>query len=194
MAYPLPQQGEHFTYRDLLTWPEGERWELIDGVAYDMTPAPSTSHQGISRELLTQFALFLRGKPCKVFAAPFNVLLPKGNEADEDVDTIVEPDIVVICDRNKITEHGCTGAPDLVIEIISPSTSRKDLRIKFATYQRVGVREYWIVLPVDHAVMVYTLDKDGQYGQPASFGMEDNIAVGVLEGLTIDLVQVFTGT
>ena len=190
MAYPL-QQGEHFTYRDLLTWPESERWELIDGVAYDMSPAPATTHQQISIALASHLYLFLIGKPCQVFTAPFDVLLPKGNEADEDVDTVVEPDIVVVCDPNKLTKRGCTGAPDLVIEILSPRTAKKDQREKLYTYQRAGVREYWVINPADHTVTIFKLGDNGRYNLPEVYFPDESVVVGVLEGLTIDLAQVF---
>ena len=192
MAYPLSQQGEHFTYRDLLDWPEGERWELIDGVAYDMSPSPTESHQIISMELSRQFANFLIGKYCRVYSAPFDVLLPKGDEADEDVDTVVQPDIMVVCDPKKRTERGCIGAPDLIIEVISPSTAQKDLREKYRAYERAGVREYWVVYPLDRTVMVYKLGENGRYAQPRMYRAKEGIEVESLEGLTIDLAQVFT--
>ena len=122
---------ERFTYGDYLTWDDGERWELIDGVPYNMSPAPTVRHQAISRELSTEFALYLRGKPCQLFAAPFEVRLPEVDESDELVETVVQPDLSIICDKSKLDEAGCRGAPDLIVEILSPSTAHKDLKVKF---------------------------------------------------------------
>jgi len=187
----MQKAEDRFTYRQLLTWPEGERWELIDGIAYDMTPAPTTPHQRISGRLFNQFFNYLDGKSCEVFAAPFDVLLPMGNETEEEVDTVVEPDITIVCDHNKLTERGCFGAPELVVEILSPSTARKDLREKFAAYQRAGVREYWIVDPANRLVTVYRLGENQRYGQSEIFAPEDTVSVEVLEGLTIDLSRIF---
>jgi len=191
MAYPAQQHERHFTYRDLQTWPDEERWELIDGVAYDMSPSPKTRHQLVSSDLNRQFANFLIGKPCVVFSAPFDVLLPKGNEAIEDIDTVVQPDLLVVCNRKKINENNCIGAPDLIIEILSPSTTKKDQSEKYALYERAGIREYWIVDPSQYSAAVYRLDENGRYGLPEVYDAQDSVPVGVLEGLSIDLSQVF---
>jgi Putative restriction endonuclease len=107
------KREERFTYGDYLTWDDGERWELIDGVPYNMSPAPTVRHQAISRELLTEFALHLRGKPCQVFAAPFDVRLPEADESDDLVETVVQPDLSVVCDKKKLDDAGCRGAPEL---------------------------------------------------------------------------------
>ena len=133
---------ETYTYGDYLRWDDGERWELIDGVAYNMTPAPNRRHQAILRELSYQFTAFLAGKPCEVYFSPFDVRLPEHNEKDEEVTTVVQPDLVVICDPDKLDDRGCRGAPDLVNEILSPSTSRKDMKTKLELYEKRGVREY----------------------------------------------------
>lgn len=142
MAIPERKHDEHYTYRDLLSWPEDQRWELIDGVAYDMTPAPIRRHQEILGDLHLQIGNFLIGKPCRVYMAPFDVLIPKHDEGEEEIDTVVQPDIAVVCDRSKLTERGCKGAPDLVIEILSPSTAEKDTLTKLKLYERAGVKEY----------------------------------------------------
>lgn len=191
MSHPVRKSGERYTYRDLLTWPEDERWELIDGVAYDMTPAPGTAHQGISAALTALFVNLLEGNPCRVYAAPLDVLLPKGNEADENIDTVVQPDLVVVCDRSKITELGIRGAPDLVVEILSPSTGQKDMTEKMRLYEQTAVREYWIVDPTHRTVMVFRLGENGLYGRPDTYTAANQIPVGVLDGLTIDLQRVF---
>jgi Uma2 family endonuclease len=113
------EHKQHFTYGDYLTWPEDERWEVIDGSAYNMTPAPSSLHQAISIELAAQIQSFLRGKKCRAFHAPFDVRLPDHpGEMNEKIKTVVQPDITVVCDPTKLDKAGCCGAPDFVIEII----------------------------------------------------------------------------
>ena len=134
----IPQKDERYTYLDYYSWDDGERWELIDGVAYAMSPAPAPKHQTISRELLVQIANFLKGKPYEVFHAPFDVRL----NADSDDDTVMQPDIFVVCDKSKIDDKGCNGAPDMIIEILSPSTAKRDIVLKFNAYLQAGVREY----------------------------------------------------
>lgn len=127
---PLPAKQERFTFADVLTWDEGEHIEIINGEAF-MIATPSSRHQEISGELFRQLANFLEGKRCKVYPAPFGVrLFEQDGDSPEDVDTMVEPDISVVCDRSKIDKHGCKGAPDLIIEILSPSTRRHDLLTK----------------------------------------------------------------
>jgi len=180
-----------YTYGDYLRWDDDERWELIDGVAYNMTPAPARRHQGILRELAGQLFNYLKDKPCKLYLAPFDVRLPENDEADEEVTTVVQPDIVVICDPKKLDDRGARGAPDLVIEILAPSTSRKDVKIKFNLYEMHGVREYWIVDPTGGTVMAYRLGPDSRYGRPQVYTDEDSAPVGIFEDLTIDLKAVF---
>lgn len=146
MALPAEKKETIFTYADYLTWDEDERIELIDGEAVMMAP-PSTSHQLISGELFRQLANFLEGKKCLAIPAPFAVrLFEREGDTPSNVRTVVEPDISVICDRNKLDAHGCKGAPDMVIEILSPSNRRHDRLVKLDLYQRAGVREYWIVI------------------------------------------------
>ena len=184
------QLEEHFTFGDYRTWPDYERRELIDGVAYAMSPAPGFRHQMVSSELVAQLVTHLRNSSCSVLAAPFDVRLPRGHETDDDIDTVVQPDIVVVCNRNKLDDKGCKGAPDLVIEILSPSTSSKDLHEKFRLYERVGVKEYWIVHPLDRTVMVFRRAGES-FGRPAMFAGEDRIEVSLLGGLVVDLNLVF---
>ena len=184
------QLEELFTYGDYRTWPDDERWELIDGVAYDMSPAPGSRHQMVSSELVAQLVTHLRNSSCRVLAAPFDVRLPHGNQQDDDIDTVVQPDIVVVCDQNKLDDKGCKGAPDLVIEILSPSTASKDLHEKFSLYERVGVKEYWIVHPLDRTVIVFRRDGES-FGCPAMYAAEDRIEVPLLGELVVDLKMVF---
>lgn len=174
-----------YTYADYLSWPEQERWELIDGVAYAMAPAPARRHQEIVVEMVAQVVPFLRGTPCALYAAPFDVRLPRRRQADENTDTVVQPDLIVVCDRSKLDERGCRGAPDWVVEVLSPSTAAKDQIQKRALYERHGVREYWLVHPTDRLVTIYRLDQGG-YGKPEILELKGQTPVGVVAGLTID--------
>lgn len=126
---------KRFIYRDYLKWPNEERWELINGVAYDMSPVPSRRHQEIVGELYRQIATYLLDKPCQVYIVLFDVRLPKMvNEADEEIETVVQPDIVIVCEKNKLDEFGCKGAPNIIIEILPPYTAKKDLVTKYHLY------------------------------------------------------------
>ena len=186
MTQPLlkPRQ-EGFTYGDYCRWPDDERWELIDGEAYAMA-APGLAHQTVVGELFRQIANHLVGKPYRPFVAPFDVRLPCGNEADAEVTTVVQPDILVVCDPAKLDERGCRGAPDWVVEVLSPSTAAKDQIQKLAAYERAGVREVWLVHPTDHVVIVYTLSADGGYGKPAIHETRGTLAAGLFSDLPIE--------
>lgn len=192
MGFPLERQDEKYTYKDYLNWPDEERRELINGTVYNMTPSPSRTHQKISRELFSRFYDYLRkDKVCEVYYAPFDVRLPEGEEKDEDIRNVVQPDIVVVCDQSKLDERGCKGAPDLIIEIVSPSSAKQDLKDKFYLYERVGVKEYWIVQPVNNTMMVFKLKENGEYGKPGMYTEEDRIKAGIFDGLEIDLKEIF---
>ncbi|MBI4767598.1 MAG: Uma2 family endonuclease [Deltaproteobacteria bacterium] len=182
---------DRFNYGDYLKWPADERWELINGVPFNMTPSPSRTHQEILIALLTKFYNFLENKDCKVYVAPFDVRLPEGEEKEEEIKTVVQPDLVVVCDQNKLDDKGCLGAPDLIIEITSPSTARKDLKEKFTLYEKMGVKEYWIINPTDETVLVFHLDPQRQYGRPTVYSKEDTIQVGILNELSIPLKDIF---
>ena len=189
----MPQKKEDakFTYRDYLTWSNEERWELIDGAAYDMTPAPEREHQDISRELFLQFGNYLMDKACKVYAAPFDVRLALNNESQDDITNVVQPDITVVCDHSRLDKKGCLGPPDMVIEILSPSTASKDLYEKFELYESAGVREYWLVFPERKTVQVYKLNAGSRYGEAENYNASGAIKVGIFEDLTINLKKVF---
>ena len=162
----LPQRdAEHHTYGDYVTWPEDVRYELIDGVAYLMAPAPTLEHQDIAGEIFRQLANMLLDKPCRVYIAPVDVRLPKGDEADELIDTVVQPDVLVVCEEHKLDRRGVRGGPDLVVEVLSPSTASHDHVKKRRVYERAGVREYWLVHPGDRMVTIYRLGPAG-YGKP----------------------------
>ena len=186
----LPAEKERYTFADVLAWDDNERAEIINGEAVMMAP-PTSTHQEISGELFRQLANYLEGKKCRVYAAPFAVrLFERDEDSPDDVDTMVEPDLSVICDRNKIDKRGCKGAPDLVIEILSPSTRRHDRLVKLSLYQRAGVREYWIVDPDNGSVQVLTLT-DGLLLHHEDYGREDIAKVNVLDGCFIELSKVF---
>ena len=187
MAELRDKLSQHYTYDDYSKWDDDKRYELIDGIPYAMS-APTVRHQRISGELFGQFWNYLKGKQCEVFAAPFDVRL----NADKEDDTVVQPDLVVICDKSKLDEKGCKGAPDLVVEILSPSTASKDKILKLNKYQEVGVKEYWIVDPERNLVDVLTL-RDGFYAIK-TYGEEDVIPVGILKDCEINLKEVFEGT
>ena len=191
MAVPKFREDEKWSYREYRDWPDDERWEIIDGNAYAMSPAPSPRHQDILLEIGRQFKTFLLDRPCKVFVAPFDVRFPEAGEANDYASNVVQPDIVVVCNRDKLDAAGCVGAPDMVAEILSPSTARKDQKEKFLLYERHGVKEYWIVDPTAQVVHVYCLGDDNRYGRPEIYGPEDQLSVGILPGLVIDLPLVF---
>lgn len=186
----LPAEKESFSFADCLLWDEPEQAEIINGEIYLMVP-PSSTHQRISMELSRQIANYLDGKRCQVYSAPFAVrLFETDTDSPEDVDTMVEPDISVICDRNKIDEHGCKGAPDLVIEILSPSTNRHDRIVKYSLYQKSGVREYWIISPEERSVQVFLLDNK-VFVPHEVYGPKDMAKVNILDDCSIDLSKVF---
>lgn len=190
MGQPLRKPITIFTYADYRAWPDDERWELIDGEAYAMA-APGLAHQTVVGELFRQIANHLVDKPCRPFVAPFDVRLPRGNEADDDVTTVVQPDITVVCDPAKLDERGCRGAPDWVIEVLSPSTAAKDQIQKLAAYERAGVCEVWLVHPTDHVISVYTLSADGGYGKPAIHETTGTLAPGLFPDLLVDWGLIF---
>jgi Uma2 family endonuclease len=146
---------DYHTYADYLIWPEEVRYELIDGTAYLIAPAPALDHQEIAGEIFFQLRRALEGKPCRAFVAPVDVRLPKADESDERVDTVVQPDVLVVCDPAKLDRRGVRGAPDFVVEVLSPATAGHDHLLKRRTYERAGVREYWLVHPSDRLLTVY---------------------------------------
>jgi Uma2 family endonuclease len=182
----LPKEDQWFTYADYKEWElaEGERYELIYGEIHAMS-APNLRHQSVLGELFSQFHNYLRGKPCKAYPAPCDVRL--FYEEDESDDTVVQPDIVVVCDEKKRGPEGCRGAPDLVVEILSPFNTAIEMQKKFDLYLRSGVREYWVVNPENNRLTVYNF----QNKSINSFGDEDTVPVATLPGLNITLEQVF---
>ena len=188
----LPASEAAYTFADCLAWDENERIEIIHGKAFLMA-TPSRIHQEISGALFARLYNFLEGKECRAYPAPFGVrLFEKAGDAPEDVDTLVEPDISVICDPGKLDDAGCKGAPDLILEVLSPSTQRHDRLTKFNLYQQAGVREYWIVDPENKSVQVLLLDDSGTFRPYEDYGREEIARVQVLDGCFIELDKVFS--
>lgn len=187
----LPQEKASYTFSDYLAWDNDERIEIIDGKILMMAP-PARIHQEVSGELFYQIRKSLEGKNCKVYAAPFAVrLFERKNDAPENVQTVFEPDISVICDKSKLDEHGCKGAPDMIIEILSPSTMSHDWLYKMRRYEQAGVQEYWIVSPKEQSLQVFLL-KENTYRIDGSYGPDDIVKVNVLDGCFIELAKVFS--
>jgi Uma2 family endonuclease len=176
----------HHTYADYLTWLEGGREELINGIAYiKEPPAPSRRHQELVGELHHQIRLALEGRPCRVYVAPFDVRLPKSGEADELIETVVQPDVLIVCDPEKLDQRGMRGAPDWLAEVLSPSTASHDQILKLPVYERAGVREVWLVHPTDRTLTVYRLE-DGRYGRPVVLEMKGRTTLSAVPGVSID--------
>ena len=180
---PIPQIKEKYTYQDYLQWPDDERWEIIDGIAYAMSPAPQIEHQKISMNLSRIVSTALFGNPCVLLAAPCDVVL-----SDRDV---VQPDLLVVCDPNKITERCIRGAPDLVIEILSPSSAAWDHREKRFLYEKYGVKEYLVIDPVGQCAHRYVLGENGKYGASEIFDSQQEIPLQTLPGIFLPLWTVF---
>lgn len=192
MAVLKKNEDGGVSYSEYCCWPEDERWEIIEGIPFDMTPAPGRLHQRICLDLGRFLVEFFEGKSCEVYIAPFDVRLPSGDEEDDKIKTVVQPDLAVICDKQKLDDKGCRGAPDFVIEVLSPSTSSKDNVLKKRIYERHGVREFWLVHPVERMITVYRLESDGKFG-PAEILEVDGLKlpVSIFPGLVIDFKRVF---
>jgi Uma2 family endonuclease len=182
----LPQRDAlRHTYADYRGWSETVRYELLDGIAYLMSPAPSRRHQELLGELFYQVRALLQGGTCRTYIAPFDVRLPKGDEADELVDTVVQPDLLVVCDPAKLDERGMRGAPDWVVEVLSPATAAHDQTLKLAAYERARVPEVWLVHPVDGVLTLYRLEGNG-FARPAIHELRGRTAAAAVPGLVID--------
>ena len=183
----LPRRDtHHYTYADYLTWPDSRNDELINGVAYVREPpAPSLSHQGVVVELSRQIANALEDKPWHVFVAPVDVRLPKAAEEDEQIDTVVQPDVFIVRDLQKLDARGVRGAPDWIAEVISPSTAKHDQIVKLPVYERAGVREVWLIDPVDRRLSIYRLEA-GHYGCPTLLELKGQTPLTAVCGVTVD--------
>lgn len=182
----LALKNDHiYSYGDYLTWSDSVRYELIDGSAFCMVPAPDLAHQEVAGEIYRQVANKLLGKKCQAFIAPVDVRLPKYNEADKDIDTVVQPDLLVVCDSGKLDRRGVRGAPDWIVEVLSPSTASHDQIKKRQLYEYHGVREYWLIHPIDRVLTVYCL-VNGEYGKPELYELRGRTAVSALPDIVIE--------
>jgi Uma2 family endonuclease len=184
-----------YSYADLRCWPDDVRWELIEGEAYAMT-GPSWQHQAVCLGLAAQLRVQLRERGCQVLVAPFDVRLSLAEQDDDAITTVVQPDISVVCDASKLDARGCRGAPDLVIEVLSPSTAARDHLVKRALYERHGVREYWLVHPLDRIVTIHRRSGDARtksdgFGVPELLEARSKMASAGFPGLEIDWDDVF---
>ena len=182
----------HHTYGEYLTWPDDEPYELIDGIAYvKEPPSPLPLHQHLVGELYFQLRLALDGKPYRPYIAPLDVRLPRSAEADEQVDTIVQPDVFVVRDLGKFDERGMRGAPEWLAEILSPSTASYDQIVKLPIYERSGVGEAWLVHPVRREVTIYRLEA-GRYRIPVTLELKGRTAISAIPGVSIDWDRMLT--
>lgn len=181
--------SKSYTYADYLKWQFNERLELIKGKIFKMSPAPGTAHQRVSGIVSNELYNYLKGKPCQVFAAPFDVRLSRTIN-DAQVTTVLQPDVCVICDSAKIDARGAIGAPDIVVEILSPGNNKKELQNKYEVYEEAGVTEYWIIQPTERTFMKYTL-VDGSYQPSKLLTGGDVVTTNILPGFSLDLEELF---
>jgi Uma2 family endonuclease len=185
-----PSADYSYTYADYLKWKFEDRLELFRGKIFKLS-APNTLHQKVAGTLYYLFRQFLNAKPCPVFIAPFDVRLPIQNrKKDNEVTTVVQPDVCVVCDENKIDTRGCCGAPDLIVEILSPGNSRKEVTLKFELYEEAGVREYWIVHPAEQTIIVYKLI-NAKFISERTYAPGDILESYAIEGLQINVTEIF---
>jgi len=186
---PISGYGK-YSYADYLNWQFEEMVELIRGKVFRNAAAPRRIHQEISGKVFTKIHNFLDHHPCKVYEAPFDVRLPARSKRNEDIDTVVQPDICVICDMKKLDDLGCVGAPDLIIEILSPGNNKKELVNKYEVYEEAGVKEYWVIHPSEQSLLIYILI-DGKYQSSRLFTSGHHVEVQSLPGFRLDLEYVF---
>jgi len=179
-----------YTYADYLKWTFDERLELIKGKIFKMSPAPGSVHQRLSQRINFKLSLYLTGKPCEVFVAPFDVRLPRKSQNDKDILTVVQPDICVICDAAKVDEKGCLGAPDLIVEILSPGNNKKELKNKYEVYEEASVLEYWIIHPTEKTFFKYILT-DGRFQSSRMLTIGDEVTTGILPRFVLNLEELF---
>lgn len=180
-----------YTYADYLKWQFEERLELFRGKIFKMA-GPNTKHQVVSGILFIKIGSYLENKKCKIFAAPFDVRLPVLNKKkDEEITTVAQPDISVVCDLSKIDQLGICGAPDLVIEILSPGNSKKEVCIKYELYKEAGVKEYWIINPVEENLVVYILKDESKFIGTKMYAGGDIISSAAITGLQVHVTDIF---
>jgi len=181
----------NYSYADYMRFAFDERLEIIKGHLFRMSPAPSRIHQEILTNIFGPIYNILNGKQCRVYTAPFDVRLAKKTQDDKEVFTVVQPDIVVICDPNKLDKRGCIGAPDIVVEILLPGNNKKELVNKFEVYEEAGVKEYWIVSSSEETFFRYILDKEGKFQPTKLLTTGEEVTTSVLPGFSLNLEEVF---
>jgi Uma2 family endonuclease len=187
-----PDHSLTYTYSDYLAWKFKERLELFRGKIFKMG-APNMNHQVVGGHLFNEFYKYLKGKTCRVFIAPFDVRLPIMNRKnDNEVTTVVQPDICIFCDPAKLDDRGACGAPDLAIETLSPGNRKEELRMKYEAYEEAGVKEYWIADPAKKAVLVFRLQPDGKFAIPTIYTAGDRLEALCVPGFTINVAEIFT--
>lgn len=191
MEATKPESDKKYSYADYQNWPDDQRWELIEGVPYDMSPAPLFRHQQILMAIGAMLFNFLKGKPCKVSSAPTDVRFKNQiHAADKETFTVVQPDLIVVCDKDKIDKKGIVGAPDICIEILSESTAYKDESEKYTLYEKNGVKEYWIVNPELSTIQVF-VHNGNEFQKPFYYRKDETLTSSVLEGLELSLADIF---
>lgn len=191
LIFEEPDLSGEYTARDYLRWRFDGYVELIKGKIFRMSPAPTDPHQAVSIELSSYFHAAMKGNHCTVRAAPYDVYLVKKGEALEKTTNVVQPDIAIICDKKKITHRGCVGAPDFILEILSPSTRQKDLTLKMGLYEEYGVKEYWAVSIPERLFIVNRLDENGQYTNQQTYTEGAVLAPQAFPDLKVDLKKLF---
>jgi len=191
MRFSDLDMSKTYSYADYLKWQFEERIELIKGKIFKMSPAPSSLHQAISGKLHIELGIYLKGKQCRLFAAPFDVRLPRRSNDDSTIYTVVQPDLCVICDYSKIDEKGCLGAPDIVVEILSPGNNRKELSNKFEAYEEALVKEYWIIHPNEQTFLRYVLSEENKFVAYSLLTSGDDVTTPVLPGFILNLEEIF---
>ncbi len=175
-----------YTYKDYLSWRFPERVELILGKIFKMSPAPSRYHQKVSRRLFRFIDQYYIEEQCELYSAPFDVVLLKGEKS-----TVVQPDLCVVCDKSKLTKQGCEGAPNLIVEILSPGNTRREMKEKFELYEKNGVQEYWMVDLGNKSIIVYTYNEKKKYVGSKPFVEGEKVESQILKGLKMDVADVF---
>ncbi len=181
--------NKSYTYADYLTWQFDEMVEIIKGKVFRMSPAPSSIHQEVATKLIIELGICLKHKnQCRIFSAPFDVRLTN----KEGKESVVQPDLCIVCDSTKIVERGCEGAPDLIVEVLSPSTAAKDLNEKYELYQENQVKEYWIVHPAEQSVLIYQLNDSNGYTPSRLYSNQESISSKVFPEITLNLGEIFS--
>ncbi len=182
-----------YSYADYLTWKFEQTIEIFKGKIFPMA-SPSRTHQKVTQRIFKFLDTHFEGKPCELYIAPFDVRLfdrKKSLKTDKNIFTVLQPDLFIVCDLTKLEERGCLGAPDLVIEILSPGNSKKEMKTKKELYEESGVKEYWVVDSTHESVARYNVESEEKFGNPTIFVSDDNLISQIFPDLVLDLKKVF---